>query len=179
MKTNKIFIDPGHGGRDSGAKNSAVKVKESTVALKVAKQVKNLFKNEKKKHKFKFSRKTNKKVELNSRWQKANAWGADISLCIHCNSSDDKSVRGAEVFYYGSNDKALAENISKFLSRDLGINNRGAKEYPWAMTKYPKMPAVLIETDFISNNTFAKACKKKKYIKKIASAIYKGVIATR
>lgn len=42
------------------------------------------------------------------------------------------------------------------------------------MTKYPTMPAVLIEIDYISNNVFAKNCKRKEYIKKIAKAIYVG-----
>lgn len=172
MRT-KIFIDAGHGGKDSGAYNYHVKMKESDVALKVAKALRKKFKSEKRK--FKFSRKTDKFVDLNKRWQMANKWGADLSLCIHCNSTTGEYVRGTEVYYEGANDKKLAEIISKELADGLNIQNRGAKDYPWAMTKYPKMPAVLIEIDFISNDTFARKCKDKKYINKIAELIYKGV----
>lgn len=169
----KIFIDPGHGGKDSGAYNGHVKIKESTVALKVAKALRKKFKS--KERKFKFSRRTDRYVDLNSRWRKANKWGADLSLCIHCNSTITKYTRGTECYYDGANDKLLATYISAELADALGIQNRGAKEYPWAMTKYPSMPAVLIEIDFISNNVFAEKCRKKAYINKIAEAIYKGV----
>ena len=96
-------------------------------------------------------------------------------LCIHCNDSKDKSVRGTEVWHYGANDKYLAEVLSRKISKSLGVPNRGRKEHGFAMTYYPTMPAVLIEIDFISNNTFAKLCKKKAYIKQIAKAIYDGV----
>lgn len=173
MKFKKVFLDPGHGGRDSGAYNGTIKIKESTVALKVCKRLNKLLKKDGRKTKF--SRKIDKTVDLNSRWRKANSWGADLSLCVHCNSSPDKTVRGCEVFHYGSNDRELAKAISSTVSKKLEIFNRGKKEYGWAMTRYPSMPAVLIEIDFISNDVFAKNCKKKEYINKIAKAIYEGM----
>lgn len=175
IKFKRIFMDPGHGGEDSGTYNSTIKAKESDVALKVAKEVRKLFTS--KKRKFKFSRKIDKKVELNSRWRKARDWNADLVLCIHCNSWKDKSVRGTEVWHYGENDKHLAEVLSSKISKSLGVPNRGRKEHGFAMTYYPTMPAVLIEIDFISNDDFAKQCKKKEYIKQIAKAIYDGVRA--
>lgn len=167
------LIDAGHGGKDPGAVNRVVGITESDVALAIAKEVRKCFKS--KKRKFKFTRTSDVYVDLNDRWEMANAWDADLVLCIHLNSTIDSKVRGCEVYHLGNNDKDLAKKISARISKSLKIPNRGAKEHAFAMTKYPNCRAVLIEVDFISNNTFAKKCKKKAYIKKIAKAIYKGV----
>ena len=141
MKFFKIFLDAGHDGKDPGAINQMIRnlfgyIKESVYVLRIAKQLRKCFTSEKRK--FKFSRRINKYVDLNKRWKMANDWGADLSLSIHLNSSDTKSVRGTEVYYWKDSDKGLAAAISKSLSKGLGITNRGAKKHAFARTQYPK-----------------------------------------
>ncbi len=94
-KSLKVFIDPGHGGKDPGAYVDGIK--ESKVTLKTSL----LLKEELLSIGFdvKLSRETDSEsVPLRSRVEKANKWKADLVLSIHANSSTHKQLRGAEFF---------------------------------------------------------------------------------
>src|SRR5690625_2313148 len=92
----KIFIDPGHGGKDPGAVGS--KSKEKDNVLKVAKKLKTLL--EGYGHSVKLSRSTDKFLTLSERAQLANGWGADYFLSLHNNSAVNRNASGFETFIY-------------------------------------------------------------------------------
>jgi N-acetylmuramoyl-L-alanine amidase len=56
----------------------------------------------------------------------AHAYKGDIMISLHCNAGGGKAS-GTEVFYRGSDDKAMATKLSAAVARVLGIPDRGPK----------------------------------------------------
>ena len=69
----------------------------------------------------------------------------------------------------------LAEYIQNELNDLLGTRNRGVKQAPFRVLMRTAMPAVLIETAFISNASEEKKLKDEEFLNKIAFAIYSGI----
>jgi N-acetylmuramoyl-L-alanine amidase len=69
----------------------------------------------------------------------------------------------------------LAEYIQNELNDLLGTRNRGVKQAPFRVLMRTAMPAVLIETSFISNPAEEKRLQSEEFLDKIAFAIYNGV----
>jgi len=69
----------------------------------------------------------------------------------------------------------LAEYIQNELNELLATRNRGVKQAPFRVLMRTAMPAVLIETAFISNASEEKKLKSEEFLDKIAFAIYNGV----
>ena len=87
----------------------------------------------------------------------ANEWGADIFVSIHCNAANGQA-RGTEVECYRrmSDGGNLAQCIQDQIVGALGTVDRGVKEMPGLIVlKHTSMPAVLVETAFIDNDSDA------------------------
>jgi N-acetylmuramoyl-L-alanine amidase len=69
----------------------------------------------------------------------------------------------------------LAEYIQNELNELLFTRDRGVKQAPFRVLMRTAMPAVLIETAFISNGSEEKKLKNEEFLDKIAFAIYNGV----
>jgi N-acetylmuramoyl-L-alanine amidase len=69
----------------------------------------------------------------------------------------------------------LAEFIQNELNELLGTRDRGVKQAPFRVLMRTAMPAVLIETVFISNAGEEKKLQGDEFQEKIASAIYNGI----
>ncbi|MCX6558001.1 MAG: N-acetylmuramoyl-L-alanine amidase [Candidatus Aminicenantes bacterium] len=69
----------------------------------------------------------------------------------------------------------LAEYIQNELNDLLGTRNRGVKQAPFRVLMRTAMPAVLIETSFISNSAEEKKLQSEEFLDKIAFAIFNGV----
>jgi N-acetylmuramoyl-L-alanine amidase len=69
----------------------------------------------------------------------------------------------------------LAEYIQNELNELLYTRDRGVKQAPFRVLMRTAMPAVLIETAFISNGSEEKKLKNEEFLDKIAFAIYNGV----
>lgn len=99
------------------------------------------------------SRTSNAIIYEQARRINANADGIHISN--HLNSAGSTAT-GVEVLYGSVAQKALAEQISASIARDLGIPNRGAKDGSWlgiaSMTGAGKK-VLLIEWCFINNQS--------------------------
>jgi len=66
----------------------------------------------------------------------------------------------------------LAKNICTNLSKDINIPNRGVKiSKKFSVLRKTKMPALLIEIDFISNPMVENSLKDDVYIKTVANSI--------
>ncbi len=91
----KVVLDPGHGGRDSGAVGPGG-VSEKDVALSVALRLKRLL--ERRGVRVEMTRSTDVFVSLLQRSRIANASGADLFLSIHCNAARSRAARGIESF---------------------------------------------------------------------------------
>jgi N-acetylmuramoyl-L-alanine amidase len=69
----------------------------------------------------------------------------------------------------------LAEYIQNELNELLGTRNRGVKQAPFRVLMRTAMPAVLIETAFISNGSEEKKLANEEFLDKIAFAIFNGI----
>ena len=106
----------------------------------------------------------------------ANNSGADIFVSIHCNSAGNSSAKGTETLVYSTGGKAelLAKCIQTQIVNSLSTVDRGIKERPdLCVLRETSMPAVLVETAFISNEE--DAYKLMYRIEEFANAIARGV----
>ncbi len=94
----RIVVDPGHGGKDTGA--SLSQLKESEITLQISRKIKEQFK-DKPDFEVYLTRESDSIVPLFERAELSKHKKADLFLSIHANSSPDLSARGAE-FYFQS-----------------------------------------------------------------------------
>lgn len=167
----KWYLDFGHGGKDPGALGSK-NTKESDTVLKIGMLVKS--KLEKHSEKVITTRESDSFYSLEYRTNKANKNSCDYFISIHMNSSTNKTAKGTETWVYDSNSKIynLAQNLSSNLSTNLKTPNRKVKESKKLFVlKNTKMPALIIEIDFISNPEIESLCANESYIKNVADTI--------
>ena len=173
----KLVIDLGHGGSDPGAVGQN-KTHEADIVLAIGKELNELLKGYD--IEVKFTRLSDKYLSLYERARIANLFNADYFLSIHINSTRDTNVRGVEVWQYSDKN----ENINKFskglcndVSKIFNIRNRGLKfSKELSVLKNTKMPAALIEVDFISNIQAEKDLKVKGNIKAVTLAIRNNLV---
>ena len=149
----KVFIDAGHGGTDPGAIGN--ELKEKDIVLSIALKLGALLNG--RGISIKYSRTTDTYLSLEERARLANAWGADLFVSIHANSATS-SVRGTECYTHPTANtatKTLSGNVSRAIASKFGISNRGHKEANFAVLRLSNMPAILVETAFISNSSDA------------------------
>lgn len=178
----KVFINPGHDKvYDSGAKNDVLGIRECDIAYVIGALVEKYLNNVGIEIKsLQSDNLCNDTDYYNDRpiavCDLANNWGADLFISIHCNSFNNSEARGTEVEVFSFNTEAhkLATCIQNQIVNSLNTVNRGVKEYPsLKVLKHTTMPAVLVETAFISNMEDAKKLIKRK--DDIARAIARGV----
>lgn len=170
----KIFIDAGHGGKDSGATNG--NTFEKDIALKIALKLNNILKL--RGFQTQLSRTTDVFVELYERAKKANNFASDIFVSVHLNSAANADASGIEtlVYSYDGQNKKLGDDIQNALIAATNAKNRGVKERPdLVVLNSTKMPAVLVEVGFISNTSEKNLLVTDSYQSKIASAIADGI----
>jgi len=167
----KWYLDFGHGGKDSGALGSN-NTKESDVVLKIGMLIKNNL--EEAFEKVITTREDDKYYSLDYRSSKANKESCDYFVSLHMNSSANKEPKGCEVWVYDEKSKlyTLSKNICSNLSKTINTPNRGVKiSKDFSVLRKTKMPALLIEIDFISHSDVESSLGSSKYIKDIADSI--------
>jgi N-acetylmuramoyl-L-alanine amidase len=173
----KLVIDLGHGGSDPGAVGQN-KTHEADIVLAIGKELNELLKDCE--LEVKFTRLTNKYVSLTDRAKIANNFKADYFLSIHVNSAKDNSVRGVEVWQYSNKDIKLndySNSLCEDISKIFNVRNRGIKlSKELSVLKNTKMPACLVEVDFISNIAAESDLKVENNIKAVAYAIRYNLI---
>lgn len=98
LKINRIVIDPGHGGFDTGAKGPHGLL-EKDLCLDVALQLGEMIRLNIPGAEVIYTRKDDSYVPLEDRTAMANNADADLFISIHANSSDYREVRGVETYY--------------------------------------------------------------------------------
>lgn len=180
----KVFIDPGHGGSDSGAVGPTGYY-EKDMTLDVGLRLR-----EKLKAKgviVEMSRETDWRYsdniveDLNYRSDKANEFGADVFVSIHNNSASPQA-HGTETYIHDSygpridESRKLAQYAQNRLVRYLGSNDRGIKTADFSVVRRTKMPAILAELDFISNSWIEHKMQTPEYRDNCAAALADGVM---
>ena len=98
LKINRIAIDPGHGGYDTGTVGPHGLL-EKNLCLDVALRLGQLIDENIASAEVVYTRKDDRHVSLEERTAIANNANADLFISIHANSSDDRDARGVETFY--------------------------------------------------------------------------------
>jgi len=197
-----VVIDAGHGGKDPGAIGKK-KGKEKDINLAVALLTGKLVRDNHPDVKVIYTRDKDVFIGLDERANIANKANANLFISIHCNASDNRRAKGAEVFTFGLSrtkenlevakrenaailleenyeqkyegfDPSSAESYiifefmqNKFVEQSVDFaslvqselirkarrDDRGVKQAEYLVLRKSSMPRILIELDFISNES--------------------------
>lgn len=170
-----IVLDAGHGGKDAGAVNSTLGLREKDLNLQMI--LKLGAKLSQRGYNVQYTRTEDNFLELMEIPRIGNSYDPDIFISIHQNSAKTSTPYGLETYYYKpSNDsQPLAKSIHTKLISQSGAFDRGVKTAPFVVIKHSSSPAVLIEVGFISNYAEAPKLATDSYQEILTNAIADGV----
>lgn len=188
VNSHTVIIDAGHGLPDAGATSSDGTSEENinlSIALKLQKLLEAsgstvILTRSDENGIYDSTSKNKKKSDLKNRITIANSSNAEAFISIHLNKIDISSCCGWQSFYQVNNEnsKILANCIQNNLNSSIQQNNK-RKILPLS-GKYildnSKIPTVIVECGFLSNNTELDNLKKDKYQENLAWGIYTGII---
>ena len=189
-----IFLDPGHGGRDSGAYyyNVAEKDLNMQVYRKLRKKLEELG------YKVLTSRDSNIDVDfITERSRMVNKTNSDIFISIHFNATGSAYSKSSGIQTYSYSDepdypskinpywhnhpdrmiesKRLAAAIHSSLLAETGAKDAGLLERSFAVLRETAKPAVLLELGYIDNFAENQQIRDSHYQDKLVAGIVKGI----
>jgi N-acetylmuramoyl-L-alanine amidase len=215
LKVRRVLIDPGHGGRDTGAIGSHG-LREKDVALAISKVLAARLRA------LGFvvvlTRKNDSYVSLDERTRIANEARADLFVSVHCNAARHRKLAGVETWTLNvasdryaarlasfenadaertvsdlrliladlatranaTDARDLAQAVQSSLVRNLRarvgrVEDHGTKQALFYVLLGARMPAILVETGFISNPAEEARLRSRRYQTGAAEAIARGV----
>jgi len=182
--TLKLVIDAGHGGTDPGNLNrTKSSLQEKDLNLLISKKL-GEYVNSYLGHAIEviYTRSTDTFIPVHDRVVIANKVQADYFISIHCNSSPKPEVFGTETHIHNLESKVsldLAHLIEGQFKKRAGRFSRGVKQkndrlYNLMVLRDSKMPAVLVETGFMTNKDEEAYLNTAKGRDVIASAIFRA-----
>lgn len=183
VKNKIITIDPGHGGSDSGAVGpNGYTEKEGTFAI--SQKVASILNQSGAKVVMTrdsdvdvYGPNASARNELQARVDVGNNANSDIFVSIHCNAFVNPAANGTQTFYYGSSyqGQRLAQSIQEKMIEANGLRDRGISTCNFYVVKHSYMPAVLIETAFITNYDEEALLSDDEWQTTMAKAIAEGI----
>ncbi|MBU5256132.1 N-acetylmuramoyl-L-alanine amidase family protein [Tissierella praeacuta] len=176
-----IVVDAGHGGKDPGA-ISIGKRYEKDLSLSVSLKLNDALKA--KGYNTIMTRDKDEFIDLYERARIANDNYADVFVSIHGNAHDNRSIAGIQVLYCPATNSSkkevdqhpFAKIIMEELLKATGAADKGIIQRPnLVVLRETKMPAVLVETGFLSNEAEERLLYTEEYQYKIVDAIIKGI----
>lgn len=184
-----VYIDPGHGGTDSGASRGGVTEKQ--LNLEVSNYL--IEELETMGYLVVTSRAFDTTIGLPARGNAANGANADLFISLHHNTANGRA-RGIETFIFNTRvgqetnrnnfrlsdprvreSLRLADAVQSNLIQDTGLVNRGVKGQNFSVLRRTEMPAILVELGFMDNPTELAHIRTSAYQQKAAKAIANGV----
>jgi N-acetylmuramoyl-L-alanine amidase len=174
-----IVIDPGHGGSDRGSMHGGVA--EADLALDMAKRLRDIL--IARGWQVKLTRDADVDVyapndsardELQARVDVANKAGARLFVSIHANAYMNSGPYGTTVYISKADDVALARIVQTHLASD-GTKDDGVIKSHLYVTFHTRMPAVLIETAFLTNPSDYALLVSPAWRQKVAQEIADGI----
>lgn len=190
----KIVVDPGHGGIDGGS--SVGEVLEKNITLELGKALEKELKrlgaevvltrsteeDAVAEHTPQASFPTiraRKIADLKIREEMIVESDADLFISVHVNTVPETRWRGAQVFYHQEGHVgggAAAKAIQTAIRDNIGNTEREASAIKQVyLLKKATVPAVLVETGFLSNPEELKLLMTKDYQQQMVEAIAQGV----
>jgi len=202
-----IFIDAGHGGGDAGAvhqdANGRVDLTEKDVNLAIALKLADMLRQQGYTVRMDRTADTtpvpngSAAADLQARVDQANKAGADLFISIHNNSSTNPAARGTDVYYCSDRpfsadshrlatlvDQALASNLQKagYSAPNYGVKDDASMGHfavlaPANLDRPTKMPAILGESLYMSNDQDAAHLRDPSIQAAIARGYFEGIQA--
>ncbi|EGL83746.1 cell wall hydrolase/autolysin [Caldalkalibacillus thermarum TA2.A1] len=170
----KIFIDPGHGGRDPGAVANGLQ--EKALVLDIALRMRNMLLNEYEGVQVRMSRDKDVFVSLEERARMANSWGADYFVSVHINAGGGTGFESFVHTSQASRTVALRNVVHDEIIRALsGVRDRGKKVANFAVLRLTRMPAILTENLFVDHVQDASRLKDPNFLSRIARGHAEGI----
>lgn len=186
-----VVIDPGHGGGDGGTVSPFKDgLYEKDIVLDISKKVEALL--IEKGINVKMTRDKDARIiehndkDLVARWSMVNELDASLLVSIHVNAYENAaSVNGMEIYYFedkpeiytGFTQKRFAEIMEETIPNANGITFRFSEGgVRLALVRNPKMPAVLIETAYITNKEDHKRLESQEFRENTAQGIVDGIV---
>lgn len=177
-----IVIDAGHGGKDDGTQSvEQPKFLEKHLTLTTAKMLDTYLQG----YGFRtyMTREDDTYIPLSKRAEMANEKDTHLFISVHYNAAENRTAKGIEVYYYDSDkdtsrtkdSKKLATAVLDDVITETHAKSRGVKHGNFAVIRETKMPAILIEGGFMTNEDEMNNIKNASYMKKIAWGIAQGI----
>jgi N-acetylmuramoyl-L-alanine amidase len=167
-----VIVDPGHGGSDVGAVGVGG-LQEKDVVSPISYEVAQIL--EQNGVQAVLTRQDDRLVELEPRTQLANRLNATLFVSIHANAAYRAGASGVETYYYQSGYR-LAQYIQNSIMANLQMENRGVKQARFYVLRNSAMPAVLVETGFVTNSYDASILANPAQQSRMAQAIAQGIL---
>lgn len=146
-ETVKIYLDPGHGGTDTGAIGNGLKEKDLT--LDIALRIRNILNSEYTGHEIRMSRTSDVYPTLAQRTNDANQWGANFFLSVHINSGGGTGYEDYSYPNAGAPTTTYHQLIHQEIMKTADFVDRGMKTSNFHVLRETNMPAILTENGFI------------------------------
>lgn len=174
----RVVLDPGHGGSDPGAIVGDAQEKDINlaIALLVREQLA-----EQEGIVVLMTREQDVYPSLTDRTDFANREKADLYVSIHANSLEDDSYAGIITFYHPDKrtSRTPAEMIQAAVTAASGGVDRGVRSEDYAVLRDTDMPAVLVETGFMTCPDELALLTDADYQQRLAQGIAQGILACR
>ena len=170
-----IVIDPGHGGRDPGAVGING-LQEKQVVNDIAPRVAAILREQG--ANVVMTRDSDIEVDLAPRVQTAERVNASIFVSIHANaiSMSRPDVNGLETFYASDSGRRLADTVHGTVLRAMGMRDRRVRAARFYVIRRTSMPAILIETGFVTGAEDAPNLANPAWRERMAQAIAEGIL---
>lgn len=169
-----VVIDPGHGGRDPGAVGIGG-LREKDINITVSRRIQQSLQD--RGINAILTRSDDREIDLDPRVDFAERANADIFVSIHSNaiSLSRPDVNGLETYYYSSGFR-LAQTIHNNVLQRTDLRDRGVRRARFYVLVNTSMPAVLVETGFVTGREDAARFRDPNEVNKIADGITSGIL---
>ncbi|CAM4035725.1 MULTISPECIES: N-acetylmuramoyl-L-alanine amidase [Geobacillus] len=164
-----IVLDPGHGGKDGGAK-SVAGVKEKELTLGTARLLKNKLQSYG--ARVVLTRSSDEYVPLSARVAAARLYQADAFISLHYDSAADPDASGITIYYYDRfADYELAQSFQGLFRQLSALPFRGIAFGDYYVLRENEKPSVLLELGYLSNRSDAAVVATNGYQEAVTTAI--------
>ncbi len=170
----KIVLDAGHGGFDSGSVGQN-ETYEKDIALSTVLTLKDML--EDKGATVLLTRDRDDFVSLRSRTQVASTHRANLFLSIHTDGFEDAEAKGMTTYYYSDQDEIMADTIHTYIFKDnIDTENRGVDFGNYQVLRDTYVPAVLLELGYITNVEDEQLLNTEQFQETVSERIVQGII---
>ncbi|MFK8183485.1 MAG: N-acetylmuramoyl-L-alanine amidase [Phormidesmis sp.] len=170
-----VVLDPGHGGRDPGAVGING-LQEKQVVNDITPRVAEILREQG--ANVVLTRSSDVEVDLAPRVQIAERANASIFVSIHANaiSMSRPDVNGLETFYASDAGQRLANTVHAVVLNEMGMRDRRVRSARFYVIRRTSMPAILIETGFVTGAEDAPNLANPAWRERMAQSIAKGIL---